>query len=180
MDCFRRKFVSDGAFFYPNSILDPVMRGQRSNFRKIDNYSNLHWDIYKKLQSSDMKLSPAYASFIFVQMKCLYRLLMEYVWRITFRKWTASPSPAISPEGKLGQWPWLTWGSVTGTINMSMWKLATDSLSGPQETPQNAKLATISHVWGQRRSVISGDLWKDKMQCHRSDMVWSCADLNNA
>ena len=27
------------AFFEPRSIFDPVMRGQRSNFRKIDNFS---------------------------------------------------------------------------------------------------------------------------------------------
>ena len=28
--------------FGPRLIFDPVMRGQRSNFRKIDNFSTLH------------------------------------------------------------------------------------------------------------------------------------------
>ena len=34
--------TSSGVFFGHRSIFDPVMTGERSNFRKIDNFSNLH------------------------------------------------------------------------------------------------------------------------------------------
>ena len=38
-DCSRRVLANGGAFFYPWSIFDPVMRGRGSNFRKIDSFS---------------------------------------------------------------------------------------------------------------------------------------------
>ena len=38
-DCPRRVLTIGGAFFGPWSIFDPVMKGQRSNFRKIDIFS---------------------------------------------------------------------------------------------------------------------------------------------
>ena len=41
-DCSRRVLVIGISFFDPSSTFDPVMRGQRPNFRKIDNFSNLH------------------------------------------------------------------------------------------------------------------------------------------
>ena len=53
-------------------------------------------------------------------MKYCYDFLIEYLWHIVSRKWTASPSPhyrhhphrITGVTGKLGQWPWLTLGSV--------------------------------------------------------------------
>ena len=68
-------------------------------------------------------------------------------------------------------WRRIVW---RGTINMSIWKITTHSVTGPQENPKTAKLATISrYVWVQPRSLTSDDLWKIKVQCQRSDMVIS-------
>ena len=50
-------------FFYPRSIFDPVLRGQRRNVRKIDNASTLHAYISKTMNRSDLKHSPACSSF---------------------------------------------------------------------------------------------------------------------
>ena len=37
-----RVLAFGGAFFDPRSIFELVLRGQRSNFREIDKFSNLH------------------------------------------------------------------------------------------------------------------------------------------
>ena len=43
-------------FFYPRSIFDPVMRGQKSGFGGIDKFSSLHEHISKKnFKSHDIK-----------------------------------------------------------------------------------------------------------------------------
>ena len=49
--------------FDPRSIFDPVLKGQGSNFRKIDNFSTLHAYISKTKNRSDLKHSPACSSF---------------------------------------------------------------------------------------------------------------------
>ena len=103
------------AFFDPMSIIDPVMRGQRSNFRNINNISTLHAYISDTMKCSDLQLSPACFSFNSEQIRvlgCCYSLLRGYFWRIVSRKGTASHSSPNSPDSKLGQWRWLTWDSV--------------------------------------------------------------------
>ena len=62
---------------------------------------------------------------------------MECLWRLAYRKRTASPLSAKSPDGKLGRWPWLTLVVSRGNISMRH-----ASVSG-QETPKTAKLAFI-------------------------------------
>ena len=91
---------------------------------------------------------------------------------IASRKGTASPSSAKSPEGKLGQWPWLKSDSVKRHYkHVYVKKLVTYSVSGSQETlkPQ------INHYsylcMGSASSVTPDDLWKVNMQCQRSDVV---------
>ena len=163
MDCFRRKFVSDGSFFFTLiQYWTQLWEVKGQIFAKLTIFQIYIEISIKKLQSSDMKLSPAYSSFIFVQMKCLYRLLMEYVWRITFRKWTASPSPAISPEGKLGQWPWLTWGSVNRDYKHVYVKI---SHGFALRTSRNPQKRQISHYRSCMGSAKVSDLgWPLKGQ----------------
>ena len=50
-------------FFGPRSIFDPVMRGQRSNFREIGNFSNYIYCISKTIDRSDIRFSPACSPF---------------------------------------------------------------------------------------------------------------------
>ena len=52
-----------GAFCDSRSIGDSVMRGQRSNFRKIDKFSTIHDDISNIINRSDIGLSPASSPF---------------------------------------------------------------------------------------------------------------------
>ena len=84
--------------------------------------------------------------------------------RIASRKGTALSSSAKSPEGKQGQWSWLTSDSV-----------ATYSVSGPQDPPPLKKRQNSHYrnVWGQSRSLTSDDLWKVNMRCQWSDLVIS-------
>ena len=105
-------------------------------------------------------------------MKCRYSSWMEYLWRMAFRKGAASLSSANSPEGKLGQWPWMTSNSVKSHYKRVYAKISDVFGLRTQETPKTAKLAT-KYLWGQPRSLTSDDLWKVKMQCQRSDMVIS-------
>ena len=43
VDCsWRVPAIGYAFFFYPRSIFSPVLRGQRSDFREIDNFSTLH------------------------------------------------------------------------------------------------------------------------------------------
>ena len=58
-----RVLAIGSVFFDPRSIFNPVMTGQLSNFRKIDNVSALHAYISKIMNRSDLKLSRAYSSF---------------------------------------------------------------------------------------------------------------------
>ena len=59
----------DGAFFDPRSIFDPVIRGQRSNFRDIGNFSILHYRISKIINRIGIKLSLASSLFTFERKK---------------------------------------------------------------------------------------------------------------
>ena len=52
-----------GAFFYPKLIFDPVMSVQRSNFGKINNFSNFTVNLIKTMNRSDLTLSPTCSSF---------------------------------------------------------------------------------------------------------------------
>ena len=63
VDCSRRVPAIGGEFFFfgPRLIFDTVMRGQRSNFRKIDNVSTLHWHISKIINRSGLTLPSAYS-----------------------------------------------------------------------------------------------------------------------
>ena len=107
--------------FYPESMCDPVMRGQRPIFREINNFTTLHEDV-KNISRNDINIHQRVFRSILNKMKSRYSLLPEYLWRIAYRKGTAPPSSAKSPESKLGQWPSLTSDGVRGTINMSMRK----------------------------------------------------------
>ena len=55
-----------------------------------------------------------------------------------------------------------------------MWKIATYSDSGSQETTKNHQIRHQRYAWGQRRSVTPDGLLKVKRQCQRSDvfMFW--------
>ena len=54
-DVFSRRVLAIGdAFFGPSSIFDPVMRGQMSNFRKIDNFLDLLYYSSKPISHSDL------------------------------------------------------------------------------------------------------------------------------
>ena len=52
-----------GIIFGPRSIFDPVMAGQRSNFRKFHDFSNSRVDGIKTIYRSGMKPSPACSPF---------------------------------------------------------------------------------------------------------------------
>ena len=108
-----------------------------------------------------------------------YSLLMEYLWGLASRKGTASPSSAKLPEGKLGQWPWLTSDSAARHyIHVYVKKLATYSVSGPQETPKTLKLVTIGMY-----SVTQGR-WPrmtfEVSRCNVKGQMWSYDDINHA
>ena len=48
-DCSRRVLAIGGIIFGPRSIFDPVMAGQRSNFRKFHVFFQLHESMASKL-----------------------------------------------------------------------------------------------------------------------------------
>ena len=110
---------------------------------------------------------------------CCNSLWMECMLRTVSRNGTASPSSTKSPEGKLGQWPWLTSDSIERHYkHVHAKKLATYPVSGPQEPPKPAKLATIG-MYG-----VSKDQWP-RMTFGSSisnvkGHMWSCADTNPA
>ena len=62
-DCFRRVLAIGGIIFGPRSIFDPVMAGQRSNFRKFHDFSTSRVDGIKTIYRSGMKSSPACSPF---------------------------------------------------------------------------------------------------------------------
>ena len=62
-DCARRVLAIGGIIFGPRSIFDPVMAGQRSNFRKFRDFSNSRVDSIKTIYRSGMKPSPACSPF---------------------------------------------------------------------------------------------------------------------
>ena len=62
-DCSRRLLAIGGIIFGPRSIFDQLMAGQRSNFRKFYDFSNLRVHISKTIYRSGMKPSPACSSF---------------------------------------------------------------------------------------------------------------------
>ena len=61
-DCARVLAIG-GIIFGPRSIFDPVMAGQRSNFRKFHDFSTSRVDGIKTIYRSDMKPSPACSPF---------------------------------------------------------------------------------------------------------------------
>ena len=63
------------AFFVSRSIFDLVMGCQRSNFRKIDNFSNFNAYISKTINRSDLKPPPACSPFNSEQ----YRALLQFI-----------------------------------------------------------------------------------------------------
>ena len=62
-DCSRRVLAIGGIMFGPRSIFDPVMAGQRSNFRKFHDFSTSRVDGIKTICRSVMKPSPACSPF---------------------------------------------------------------------------------------------------------------------
>ena len=62
-DCSRRVLAIGGIIFGPRSIFDPVMAGQRSNFRKFHDFSTSRVDGIKTIYRSGMKPSPACSPF---------------------------------------------------------------------------------------------------------------------
>ena len=62
-NCSSRVLAIGNAFFNPGPIFYPVMRGQRSNFSEIGNFSNSHAHISKTVNRSGVKLSPACCPF---------------------------------------------------------------------------------------------------------------------
>ena len=90
------------------------------------------------------------------------------------RKGTASFSSAKSPEGKLGQWLWLTSDSVKRHYkhvyvkNSQLFGLRTS------RNPQKHQISHYRYAWGEPKSLTSVDLWKVKMQCQKSDVVICC------
>ena len=62
-DCSRRVLAIGGIIFGPRSIFDPVMAGQRSNFRKFHDFSTSRVDGIKTIYRSGMKHSPACSPF---------------------------------------------------------------------------------------------------------------------
>ena len=62
-DCARRVLAIGGIIFGPRSIFDPVMAGQRSNFRKFRDFLVSRVHISKSINRSGMKPSPAYSPF---------------------------------------------------------------------------------------------------------------------
>ena len=56
-----------GIIFGPNSLFDPVTAGQRSNFRKLYDFSTLRIHISKTIYRSGMKPSLACSPFNSVQ-----------------------------------------------------------------------------------------------------------------
>ena len=62
-DCSRRVLAIGGIIFGPRSIFDPVMAGQRSNFRKFHDFSTSRVDGIKTIYRSGMEPSPACSPF---------------------------------------------------------------------------------------------------------------------
>ena len=62
-DCSRRVIAIGGIIFGPRSIFDPVMAGQRSNFRKFYDFGTLRVHISKTIYRSGMGPSPACSPF---------------------------------------------------------------------------------------------------------------------
>ena len=62
-DCARRVLAIGGMIFGPRSILDPVMAGQRSNFREFRDFLVSRVHISKTIDHSGMKPSPACSPF---------------------------------------------------------------------------------------------------------------------
>ena len=56
-----------GVIFGPRSIFDPVMAGQRSNFRKFHDFSTSRVRISKTIDRSGMRSSPACSPFNYAQ-----------------------------------------------------------------------------------------------------------------
>ena len=65
VDCSRRVLAIGDIIFGPRSIFDPVMAGQRSNFRKFHDFSTSRADGIKTIYRSGMKPSPACSPFNF-------------------------------------------------------------------------------------------------------------------
>ena len=62
-DCSRRVLAIGGIIFGPRSIFDPVMAGQRSNFRKFHDFLTSRVDGIKIIYRNGMKPSPACSPF---------------------------------------------------------------------------------------------------------------------
>ena len=82
-DCSRRVIAIGGIIFGPRSIFDPVMAGQRSNFRKLYDSSTLRVHISKTIYRSGMKPSPTCFPFNSAQNEVFWCISVEYLVRIT-------------------------------------------------------------------------------------------------
>ena len=160
------------------AIFDQVCRGQRSFFCKIDNFLALHYDSLKTINRSDIKLSPA--RFPFNSEPSMVSLLFIDGVFVTHRITEVNSVTPIgkSPEGKLGQWPWLKSGSVEGTINMSMRKISHVVGLRISGNPKNRQISHCRYVQGQPRSVTSETF--ERSRCNFRSQMWSWADLNHA
>ena len=58
-DCARGVLANGGIIFGPRSIFDPVMAGQKTNFRKFRDFLVSRVHISKTVDRSGMKPSPA-------------------------------------------------------------------------------------------------------------------------
>ena len=68
-----------GAVVDPRTIFHPVMRSQRSNFRKIGNFSNLRVNVSKTIERREMKLLTARSPFNLNKTTCCFGILKEYL-----------------------------------------------------------------------------------------------------
>ena len=71
-----------GIVFGPRSIFDPVMAGQRSNFRKFYDFSTLRVHISKTIYRSGMGPSQACSPFNSAQNEVFWRISVEYLGRV--------------------------------------------------------------------------------------------------
>ena len=91
VDCARRLLAIGGIIFGPRLIFDPVMAGQRSNFRKFRDFLVSRVHISKTIDRSGMKPSPACFPFNSAQNEVFWCISVEYLGCIVLMNDTVSP-----------------------------------------------------------------------------------------
>ena len=151
-----------------------VVKGQIFAKLTIFNFKSLY---LKTVNNSDMSLLPVFSRSILNRITCC-SLLTEYLWRTASRKGTALPQSAKPPDGKLGQWPWLTSDNVKRHCKHVDVKnyMVTYSISVPKKNRE------ISHYIGLYG--FSQGQWPrmtfEKSICIVKGQMWSSFDLSHA